>query len=57
MLEPSQTTYAQRFYLLDDSTGNPALCRHIQIRFDWAAENTANELLSLSVYGGFMQEV
>ena len=53
-LAPSLTTYAQRFHLLNGD--NPALCRHCQIRFDWPAENAGNEILSCTLYGGFIQE-
>jgi len=53
-LAPSLTTYAQRFYLLNGD--NPALCRHMQIRLDWPSENAGNELLSMTLYGGFIQE-
>lgn len=53
-LEPSQTTYAQRFYLA--AGDNPALCRHMQIRFEWPQEDSPNELLSMTLYGGFLAE-
>lgn len=53
-LAPSQTTYAQRFYV---SAGDvPALCRHMQIKIEWPQENIQNELLSLTLFGGFLQE-
>jgi len=53
-LEPSLTTYGQRFYLLNGD--NPALCRHLQIRVDWAVENQPNELLSMTLFGGYVSE-
>ena len=53
-LAPSLTTYAQRFYL--QAGDNPALCRHLQIRCDWPSENAANELLSMTLFGGFIAE-
>jgi len=53
-LEPSLTTFGQRFYLLNGD--NPALCRHAQIRIDWAIENQPSELLSVTVFGGFVSE-
>lgn len=55
-LEPSQSTYAQRFYLLDADSQTPALCRHMQIKVTWPAENAANELLSLTLFGGYAAE-
>lgn len=55
-LAPSQTTYANRYSLLATANGTPALCRHMQIRCDWPAENKPNEVLSMSVYGGFAAE-
>ena len=53
-LEPSATTYAQRFYLSE--TQEPAVCRHMQIEVDWGMDTVQNELLSLSVFGAFEQE-
>lgn len=53
-LEPSATTYAQRFYLSE--TQLPAVCRHMQIEVNWGMDTVQNELLSLSVFGGWDQE-
>jgi hypothetical protein len=53
-LEPSVTTYAQRFYL--SQTQMPAVCRHMQIAIEWGTEDFPNELLSLTVFGGFESE-
>jgi hypothetical protein len=53
-LEPSITTYAQRFYL--SQTQLPAVCRHLQILINWGTDTVRNELLSLSLFGGFEQE-
>ena len=54
-LEPSITTYAQRFYL--SQTQLPAVCRHMQILVDWGALDTVqNELLALSVFGCYESE-
>lgn len=53
-LEPSITTYAQRFYL--SQTQQPAVCRHMQVLVNWGTEDAANELLSLSVYGCYESE-
>lgn len=54
-LPKSKSLLAQRFYLseLDDEA---AVCRHMQIQVNWVSENVQNELLSLSVFGAFMQE-
>lgn len=54
-LAASTTVYAQRFYL--SQTQQPAWCRHMQIKVDFGSTDTVrNELLSLTVYGGFEQE-
>jgi hypothetical protein len=53
-LEPSITTYAQRFYL--SQTQLPAVCRHMQIAVEWGLDTVQNELLSLTVFGGFESE-
>jgi hypothetical protein len=54
-LSASQSLFAQRYWL--SNTQQPALCRHLQIRVDWGATDTVqNEILSISLYGGFSQE-
>jgi hypothetical protein len=53
-LPKSTSTYNQRFYF--SQTKQPALCRHLQIQIAWPAENFQNELLSMTLFGGFMQE-
>jgi hypothetical protein len=53
-LTASLSSYAQRFYL--SQTQEPAVCRHLQIQILWGTDTVKNELLSLSVYGGFSQE-
>ena len=53
-LEPSITTYAQRFYL--SQTQLPAVCRHMQIAVEWGLDTVQNELLSLTIYGGYESE-
>lgn len=53
-LPASQTLYGQRVYF--STTLAPAICRHMQIKFSWPAEAFANELLSLTIYGGFASE-
>jgi len=56
MLARTRTTYNQGFYLMDIADDIPALCRHIQIRCDWPAENAANEILSMTIMGGIAAE-
>ena len=46
--------YAQRFYL--SQTQQAAWCRHLQIQFNFGLDTVKNELLALSVFGGFEQE-
>jgi hypothetical protein len=55
-LSPSATTYNQRFYLMDIANDIPSLCRHTQIRWDWPAENAANEILAMTLFGGIAVE-
>lgn len=54
-LRPSTSLWAQRFYFseLDD---NAAAMRHMQVNFSWAAENQPSEILTATIYGGFIQE-
>jgi hypothetical protein len=54
-LPPSRSLFAQRFYLseLEDQA---AACRHAQIKVSWNNENAHNELLTLTVFGAYMQE-
>lgn len=54
-LLPSSSLYAQRFYF--SQTQDPAVCRHLQIKVSWPPENFQNEMLSLTIYGGFSQEL
>jgi hypothetical protein len=55
-LSPSLSVYAQRFYL--SQTQKPAVCRHMQVQINWGNTDTVrNELLSLTIYGGFSQEI
>lgn len=53
-LEPSITINAQRFYL--SQTQLPAVCRHLQILVNFGSDIVKNELLSLSLFGGWDQE-
>lgn len=50
----STSLYMDRWYF--SQTQQPAICRHMQIQFAWPAEAEANELLTLTLYGGFSQE-
>ena len=54
MKEPSRSLYATRFYF--DQSSRPAVCRHMQLKVSWPAENKANELYTLTVYGGYLTE-
>ena len=55
-LSPSNSVYAQRFYL--SQTQDPAVCRHLQILISFGNTDTVkNELLSLSIFGSFDQEM
>jgi hypothetical protein len=56
-LKKSKSLFPQRFYL-SELTGedDEAACRHMQIKVIWAAENAPNELISLTVFGGYLQE-
>jgi hypothetical protein len=54
-LKPSVSIPAQRFYLSDDYL--PASMRSMQIQISWPAYNAPNELLTLTIFGGFIQEI
>lgn len=54
-LEPSTSMYSQRFYL--SQTQQPALCRSLQINVDWGTDTVQNELLSLTIFGGYSSEL
>jgi hypothetical protein len=46
----------QRFYL-DELKERAALCRHMQIQILWSpSDSVANELLTLTIFGGFIPE-
>jgi hypothetical protein len=53
-LPASASLYSDRWYFAQ--TGDPAVCRHLQIQFAWPAEAYQNELLSLTLFGGFSNE-
>lgn len=54
-LAPSNTMYSQRFYF--SQTQQPALCRSVQVKVDWGQDVYQNELLSLTIFGGYSQEL
>jgi hypothetical protein len=53
-LPPSGSTYAQRFYL--SQSQEPAACRHMQVRYDFPAEDFKNEVATMSIYGAIITE-
>ena len=56
-LKKSRSLYPQRFYFSDlNGEDSEACCRHLQMKVQWAEENAANELITLTVFGGFLQE-
>lgn len=54
-LPSSSSVIGQRFYLsqMPDTT---AVCRHLQVMVQWPAEAAANELLSFTIFGRYLQE-
>ena len=55
-LAPSKSLLAQRFYLAELPEDAPVV-RHMQIQINWSPNDSVqNELLTLTVFGGFMQE-
>lgn len=54
-LEPSISLPSQRFYLSEDGDSAAAM-RSMQIQVNWAAEDAPSELLTLTIYGGYLQE-
>jgi hypothetical protein len=54
-LPESQSILGQRFYLAESR--DPVPCRHMQIQINWVNEPAANELLTLSVFGCYLQEI
>jgi hypothetical protein len=53
-LPPSATVYGLRYYL--SQTGQHAICRHLQIKFSWPAEDAASELYDFTLYGCLLKE-
>jgi hypothetical protein len=54
-LPPSTSFYEQRFYVAEDESSS-AYCKHMQILFQWPAENAANELQGFTVFGAYEVE-
>jgi hypothetical protein len=53
-LPPSTTIYGLRYYLAQ--TGRAAICRHLQIKVAWPAEDAANEIYAFTLYGCILKE-
>jgi hypothetical protein len=51
----STSIYSQRWYLSE--SGQPAVARHMQIRYDLPAEQFSEEILTTSVYGAVLSEL
>jgi hypothetical protein len=54
-LTPSVSMFSNRYYL--SQTQQPALGRSMQVRLDWGTDTVQNELLSMTVFGGFSNEL
>lgn len=55
-LSPSNSVLAQRFYL--SQTQDPSVCRHLQVLISFGSTDTVkNEMLSLSIFGSYNQEL
>lgn len=54
-LPPSTSFYEQRFYVAEDEDTS-SYCKHLQILFQWPAENAANELQTFTVFGAYEVE-
>lgn len=53
-LPRSKSLLSQRFYLSEED--ETALCRHMQLKINFGTEAVQNELLTLTVFGGYAQE-
>lgn len=49
LLKQSKTLYNDRYAMMQNQ--QTALCRHLQIRIDYLAEDAANELLTYTIFG------
>ena len=55
-VDAPNSLYAQRFYM--SQTQQPAVCRHLQVLVSFGATDTVkNELLAISLFGAFEQEL
>jgi hypothetical protein len=53
-LVDSQSIFSDRWYFSE--LDEPAWLHHMQMRFDWPAENKANEMLTYTIWGAVHQE-
>jgi hypothetical protein len=54
LLPHSKTLYSERHYMMQ--TQEPVWCRHLQIEFDFVAENAPSELMTYSLFGALHNE-
>jgi hypothetical protein len=54
LLPPSDSLFNDRYYT--NQNQQPSFGRHVQIKFSWAAEDAANELLSFTIFGAMYRE-
>ena len=54
-LPESTSILSQRFYMAEDEQTS-AYCKHLQVLFQWPAENAANELQTFTIYGAYEVE-
>ena len=54
LLPASKTLYNDRYYFRQNQ--EPVYCRHMQIQFNWAAEDAHNELLAYTLFGAVHNE-
>jgi hypothetical protein len=55
LLPPSLTLFNDRYDFMQNQ--KTVLCRHLQIRFDWLAEDAPNELLTYTIFGALHNEM
>lgn len=53
-LKVSKSLLPQRFYMSDSQ--EEAVCRHMQVKIDFGVDTVQNEMLTLTIFGGFLQE-
>ena len=54
LLPSSTTLFSERHYFMQNQA--PVWCRHLQVEFDFPAENAANEIATYSLYGAIHNE-